>query len=307
MHCGSCAGAFFKHGSTSETVSAPSRMGQDPYGCRHAHAPRAAACLRADCSILAATPAGVGEAFATRWTGHHKTASNLSLVAARSLVCRITLMMDVLPRTERQPATSFEDLANVFDYDTSHRKAVTSFCRTALYSTHGLEHLECKVHPFGITAEATVRRCPRCPHWNPDRAPHQEAAWPLPHATPQLHLFKLRGDRNVPAGHFSIVADLTGWHAGWPANAGWLRSQAAPRATLQLSSERGTTHDPASYVGLQTSMFTQMHGHFTYTRSACLAVCDMVTSKHLILSRCVCNCVQMRLKTSATSCAMRVW
>ena len=87
-------------------------------------------------------------------------------------------------------------------------------CRSASYSSHGLELLECSVWPEGADRDAMAsRRCAMCRVPDRDKEP-AEATWPLPFAVPQLHLFKLRGDPNVPAGKYSVVADLRTWETG---------------------------------------------------------------------------------------------
>ena len=70
--------------------------------------------------------------------------------------------------------------------------------------------------PDGADRDAMAsRRCAMCRHMC--RTPEEESAeatWPLAFTVPQLHLFKLRGDPNVPAGKYSVVADLRTWETG---------------------------------------------------------------------------------------------
>ena len=81
-------------------------------------------------------------------------------------------------------------------------------CRSCIYSTHGLELLQCEVVSCG--EEPALRTCKTC-HLPSAAASGQGHAW---ERTPQLRLFKLQGDPNVPAGQLSVVSSMGEWRRG---------------------------------------------------------------------------------------------
>ena len=70
-------------------------------------------------------------------------------------------------------------------------------CRTSHYGPHGTEVLQCIFHASGALSDL-----------------HGSAPLPYPAAAPQLHMLKVRGDPNVPAGRLSILMNLSTWSCG---------------------------------------------------------------------------------------------